>query len=283
MKLEAIDDANLQEAVATLARGFPGRPASFWRKGLDRLTAYRRATAGPPIGRLMRVQDKPVGVILTIASKHRAGGREHDVVNLSSWYVEESYRWAAPRMLESIVAEDGVVFVDLSPTPQTARINQRLGFRSAGEGLWLYPLPWTAISSPAEGRMISFEDLPGDVLPPAEREVLARHRELGSIAAALRVGDKYYPFLFQPIRRRGLPVARLLLAPSRRMVVRHRGPIARFLLGSGLCFLMFHGDTMRVRADGGVLWNRSASVQVKGEWDGDQIDHTYSELVFLRL
>jgi hypothetical protein len=283
MKLEAIEDANLEEAVATLSRGFPGRPASFWKEGLDRLAAYRRATAGPPIGRLMTIEGKPMGVILTIASKRRTGEREHDVVNLSSWYVDEQYRCLAPTMLATIVADDNVVFTDLSPDARTVRINEHLGFRTAAAGLRLFFLPWTAISSRADGRMILLERVPAGVLPAAERELLERHRELGCIAAALRVGAAYYPFLFQPTRRRGLPVARLLLAPNRRILSEQRAVIARFLLDHGCFFLIFHGDTRHTSADGGFLWNRSAAVQVKGNWEPDRIDHTYSELVFLRL
>ena len=283
MRLEAIEDSNLEEALAILSRGFPERPASFWRESLDRLAAYRRATAGPPIGRLMVVDGKRVGVILTIASKHRAGARQHDVVNLSSWYVEERYRWLAPGMLGKIVADDNIVYTDLSPTPQTARINERLGFRTAAEGVRLYLLPWTAISSRSEGRMTPFERIPAGVLPDAERELLARHRELGCVAAALHAGENHYAFLFQPARRRGLPLARLLLAPSRQIVTRHRSAIARFLLRRGMYFLVFHGDITEAPSDGGLLWNRSATVQVKGNWELDRIDHTYSELVFLRL
>jgi hypothetical protein len=283
MKLEAIEEANLEEAVATLSRGFPGRRASFWRESVTRLTAYRRATAGPPIGRLMKVEGRPVGVILTIASRRRSGGRAYDVVNLSSWYVEERYRWLAPRMLEHIVSDDGVVFTDLSPSPQTARINERLGFRTAAEGLRLYFLPWTAIGSRSAARMVELEHVPAGALAAHERELLARHRELGCIAAALHLGRSYYAFLFRPTWRRGMPAALLLFAPSRRIVSEQRSAIARFLLGRGLVFLIFHGDMSQASSDGAFLWNRSAAVQVKGEWESDRIDHTYSELVFLRL
>jgi hypothetical protein len=284
MTLQPIEEESLGDAISILSRGFPARPPSFWKESIERLSAYRRATGGPPIGRLMTVEGRRVGVILTIASKHRSGERERDVVNLSSWYVEDEYRWLAPRMLARIVADDNVVFTDLSPNPQTARLNERLGFHTAAEGLRLHFLPWTAVSSRSSGRMVPFEHIPPGVIPAAELELLAHHRELGSIAAALRAGGSYYAFLFQPTRRRGLPTARLLLAPSRQLVEEHRAAIARFLLASHRVFaLTFHGDSSAVSKGGGVLWNRSASVQVKGKWEPERIDHTYSELVFLRL
>ena len=284
MTLEPIEDESLGDAISILARGFPARPLSFWKESIERLAAYRRATGGPPIGRLMTVEGRRVGVILTIASKHRSGERQRDVVNLSSWYVEGEYRWLAPLMLERIVADDNVVFTDLSPNPQTARLNERLGFHTAAEGLRLHFLPWTAIGLRSDGRMVPFEDIPPGAIPAAEMEMLAHHRDLGSIAAALQAGGSYYAFLFQPTRRRGVPVARLLLAPNRQTVEQHRAAIARFLLARHRLFVLtFHGDRSTVTKGSGVLWNRSASVQVKGSWEPERIDHTYSELVFLRL
>lgn len=282
MRLQPIDDAHFGEAVAILARGFPDRSPSFWEQGLRRLAEYRKETGGPPIGQMLVVDDQAVGVILTIASKRHDGARSRDVVNLSSWYVDEKYRWLAPRMLESVVADDTVVFTDLSPNEHTAKINERLGFRTAAEGVFLFFLPWGAIFGRARGQVVPWEKIPHDALPAAESALLARHRDLGCIAAALYDGRRYQPLLFQPSRRMGLPVARLLLAPSRQVVADHILGIARFLLRRGLFFLSLHGDSITTAA-GGILWNRSASVQVKGKWDPDRVDHTYSELVFLRL
>src|SRR5688572_17763039 len=179
MTLEPIEDESLGDAVSILSRGFPSRPPSFWKESMERLAAYRRATGGPPIGRLMTVEGRRVGVILTIASKHRSGERERDVVNLSSWYVEDEYRWLALRMLERIVADENVVFTDLSPSPQTARLNEQLGFHTAAEGLRLHFLPWTAVSSRSSGRMVPFERIPPGVIPAPELELLAHHRDLG--------------------------------------------------------------------------------------------------------
>jgi hypothetical protein len=72
-------------------------------------------------------------------------------------------------------------------------------------------------------------------------------------------------------------VARCVLAPGRQLVADNVGAISRFLLRHRLLFLSLHGVTV----PGGILWNRSASVQVKGNWERDRLDHTYSEIVFL--
>jgi hypothetical protein len=262
-----------------LSRGFPDRPRAFWETSLGRLSAYRRETNGRPIGQLMIVDHKPVGVILTIGSRRRNGAQQRDVVNLSSWYIDEKHRWLAARMLSRVVADDSVTYTDLSPSPETMRLNERLGFQTAEQGVVLFFLPWTAVTGRGQGEVIPYERLPAGALASDDAVLLGHHSDLGCIAGALRTADGYHPLLFHTVRRKGLPVARPVLAPSRQLIVDHIGPIAWFLLKRGAPFLALHGAP----AAGGIPWNRSASVQVKGRWEGDRVDHTYSEIVFLSV
>lgn len=282
MTLQPIEDASFGDAVAILSRGFPERTPAFWEDSLRRLAAYRRETHARPIGQMMMVDGKAVGVILTIASRRFDGGTPREVVNLSSWYVDAPYRWLASRMLACIVADDSVTYTDLTPNEQTTLINERIGFRKAAEGVVLYFLPWSAIAGRSAARVVPFEHVPAGALPPADRTLLAHHRELGCLAAALYLEVGYHPLLFQPTRRKGLSLARLVLAGSRRLVADNIGAIARFLVRRGMLFLSLYGDSAE-RATGGIIWNRSASVLVKGNWEPARVDHTYSELVFLRL
>jgi hypothetical protein len=60
------------------------------------------------------------------------------------------------------------------------------------------------------------------------------------------------------------------------------GAIAHFLLRHRVLFLTVHAHPDQP-IPGGIMWKRSAPVQVKGSWDGRRVDHTFSELVFLRL
>lgn len=279
MKLQSVEDDSLHEAVALLSRGFPERTPGFWQTGLERLAAHRRKTNGRPIGQMMMVDGKPVGVILTIESGHRNGAQQRAVVNLSSWYIEEEHRWLAARMLSRVVADESVTYTDLSPSLETTRLNERLGFHTATQGVVLFFLPWNALTRRARGEVIPYERLPEGALADDDAVLLGHHSELGCIAGALRTAEGYHPLLFHKVRRKGLPVARAVLAPSRQFIIDNLGPIARFLLERGVPFLALHGAP----AAGGVSWNRSASVQVKGRWEDDRVDHTYSEIVFLSV
>lgn len=278
MNLQPITDELISDAVALLSRGFSRSPA-FWETSLRRLAEYHRKSGGRHIGQLMLVGGKPVGVILTIASRRCTGSQQRDVVNLSSWYIEEPHRWLAARMLSRVIADDSVTYTDLSPSLETTRLNEQLGFQTAARGVVLFFLPWTAVTRRAQGEVVPYERLRKGALTDDDDMLVRHHRDFGSLAAALRSGDAWHPLLFHPVRRSGLPVARPILAPSRRLIADNVGAISRFLLRRGMLFLSLHGGT----AIGGILWNRSASVQVKGEWEGDRVDHTYSEIVFLSV
>jgi hypothetical protein len=276
MKLQPINDGCLTDASALLKRGFPERTSAFWDEGLARVAAHHKATDAGPIGYLLIVGEKAVGVILTIAS--RRGPR--DVVNLSSWYIDPKHRWLAARMLGNVTSRDKATYTDLTPSPESIRINESLGFTAATTGYRLFVLPLMALRGASRGRIVPFEKLRAGALSSEDRTTLARHRELGCIAAALDVGSRVHPLLFQRVRRRGLPVARLLLAEDRRLVADNIGAIARFLLRRGSPFLLVHADANE-RMPGGIVWNRTAPIQVRGAWERGRIDYTFSELVFL--
>lgn len=70
------------------------------------------------IGQLLMKGDDAAGVLLTIKSRLPETGRI--VVNLSSWYVEPSCRWFAPRMLQMASSNEDEIFTDLTPLPKPA-------------------------------------------------------------------------------------------------------------------------------------------------------------------
>jgi len=74
----------------------------------------------------------------------------------------------------------------------------------------------------------------------------------------------------------------VLLAPAPATIAEHMRPISHFLLRHGMLFLSMQGDSAG-RSAGGLLWDRMASTQIKGQWEPGRIDQTYSELVFFRL
>src|SRR5689334_10608816 len=123
------------EALPLLARGFPAMPRSFWEAGLARLKQYGAADPSAPCGYLLQAEGRDVGVILTIPSaRHQQHGESRQVINLSSWYIDERHRWRGPRMLQQIVACQSTLFTDLTPTTPVQAMIARFGFRNWTEG-----------------------------------------------------------------------------------------------------------------------------------------------------
>lgn len=277
MKLRPIDRSASDVAWSLLVEGFPERAPEFWREGLDRLLAHGEAT-GSPVGQLMMVRDEPAGIILTIP-----GHREDQAgINLSSWYVRAKHRWLAPRMLQMVTADPDMVYTDLSPSVETLKINEHLGFRTVSEAVTVFPLPVTAVAGRSEAEIVPCSSAPLDIIDAGDRLLMERHRDLGCLCAVAVTGRAAVPMIFTRTVRKHLPVARLVYASDRRIVGRAAGAIARFLLQRGLLVMTMHsriGQRMR----GGIQWKTDVPVQVKGSWNSHAHDQTFSEAVFLRL
>ena len=97
-----------------------------------RIQAHHEEHGSESIGYLMRKASETVGVLLAIRSRRQsADGTPTTVVNLSSWYVDPQYGWLAPRMLQTILAENAdALITDLTPTEKVAKLDVKLGLRT---------------------------------------------------------------------------------------------------------------------------------------------------------
>lgn len=277
MKLRPIDDSSSGDALAVLKRGFPEKTESFWADGLRKILSSPSRRDTQPVGFLMTIGEKDVGIVLTIPSEQPGPDGMRDVINLAAWYVDEPHRWLAPRMLQKVVAQEAAVFTDLTPSLAAQRINQRLGFEILNEGFQVFPLPWTALGARKEARVIPLEEAR---LADDTRATLDRHAQLGCVVAVMKDGANHHPLIFSRMTRRRLPGARVILTDSKRLIVDNLAVISRFLLGNGMLFLQM--DANRADATAGSIVSRwSAPTYVKGATDRNRIDHTYSELIFL--
>lgn len=281
--LEPIDDDNLGEAIALLVEGFPERSEAFWREGLARAGAFASGDAGWPLGFLLRHKERFAGVLLTFASRARAGAPPQGVVvNLSSWYVQPDLRASAPLMLVRVLERDAALFTDLTPTVQVTGLLQRLGFTQWGEGRVLVSWPQALLAGAGRSAVLPLRDLPADALDPAARRLLDEHERLGCIAAALHDGEAWQPLLFAKRRIRGVPAGYLIHAQSRRQVLVHRRAVTAFLLGRGMAMLCLDADRDE-RPPGCLFVARPLNKFFRGDLPRDRVDYAYSELVYFDL
>lgn len=274
--LTPIGQDTMEDAYALLARGFPMRSRAFWHDGLARQARFHEAQDLGPVGQIMRVKGEPVGVILTMRSR-RADGQ--GVTNLSSWYVDERYRLLAPRMLQQILAEPAETFTDLTPSPPVTAMMERLGFARRHDGGVIVLLPAIALRPGGGARVIAVGDAG---IEPESLGLMQDHLALGCLTCVLVCGGVKHPLVFSAARRKGLPTARLIYARDLAAVRRNLGPIARFLLRNGAVCLEYPGNRGE-EAPGGWFSGRSRPTFVRGEMPAAEVDHAYSEFVFLRI
>lgn len=280
MNLQPIGPENIDRAEAVLCRGFPDRPPDFWHNALGALTRYQSSARTAASGSLLSVCGTDVGVLLAIESPSRSrNGRAIRKVNLSSWYVDESARYLAAMMLKASIASPEIVYTDLTPTLAVRALNQRLGLVPIRIGSMIVPLPIDALR-PDQANVTAFAETSLSDLDPDDARMLHDHAAMGLESAVLVDGGAATPLILMPTRFRGLRGARVLHAPSRGDLRRHRGSIARYLIKLGFLFL-------EVEAARSETWPSSlfaptrAAVFAKGPIDLDGIDHSYSELAFL--
>lgn len=276
MKLCPIDDRNSGNALAVLTRGFPDKSESFWAEGLQKILASPSRRDAEPIGFLMEIGGKDVGIVLTIPGERSGSGGTQHVFNLAAWYVDEPHRWLAPRMLQKVVAQEAV-FTDLTPSLAAQAINPRLGFEILNEGFQVFPLPWTALRPRKQARVITVDQA---TLSNEVRATLDQHASLGCVVAVLQDGRDHHPLIFAKMTRRHLPGARVILTDSKQLIVDNLAVISRFLLRNRMFFLLMDANRTDA-AGGGSIARWSAPTYVKGAADRNRIDHTYSELIFL--
>ncbi|MFK3779131.1 hypothetical protein [Agrobacterium sp. NPDC089420] len=277
LKIVPIDNGNRAAAVHLLAKGFPEKSETFWSRGLALISDHHQRRQLGPIGQLLLKGDDTAGVLLTI--RNRLPDTGSTVVNLSSWYVEPSCRWFAPRMLQLASASEEDIFTDLTPSAEACRLNERLGFRTVTDCTLFYPLPLTALR-PAAARLAPLAAVPPDALPAAMRDMLDDHARLGCIVAMMQADGRHYPLVFLKTTTRRLPSARLIYCEDREVVQRNVSAIARYLLGKGRLALTLAASADERNA-GGLAAHKSAPIQVKGAWNPRFINETYSELVLL--
>lgn len=277
LKIVSIDNGNRAAAISLLTKGFPEKSEAFWSRGLALIAEHHERRQLGPVGQMLMKGDAAAGVLLTIKSRLPDTGTV--VVNLSSWYVEPACRWFAPRMLQMASSSEDEVFTDLTPSAEACRLNERLGFHTVTDCTLFYPLPLKALR-PSSARLITLASAQPGTLTSETREMLEDHARLGCVVAIMQADGRHYPLVFLKTSTKRAPSARLIYCEDRAVVQRHISAIARHLLRHGR-FAMTMAALEGERNAGGFAAHKSAPIQVKGAWNPQFINETYSELVLL--
>jgi len=238
IRCREIGTADLSAIADLLTRGFAIRSRGYWTRGLQRQSVRDVPEGFPRFGYMLDHEGKPVGVLLLIytARDHDNGAGISIRCNLSSWYVERTFRNYAPMLSTMAQRHKHVSYVNISPAHRTWPTIEAQGFRAYCGGLFF---SFPALSSPAKGMRIEVvrKDAQAvDGLAEPDVALLARHAAYGCLSLVCRADDGgTFPFVLQPmlIRRIAMPAMQMIYCPDVAHYIACAGAIGRFLLRRG--------------------------------------------------
>src|SRR5690242_14267315 len=128
LRCREIGSADVDRIADLLTRGFPVRSREFWLRALKRLSEHPTPPGFPKYGYLLECNGNPVGVILLIHSHIEIRGEMRIRCNLSSWYVERSYRIYGAILVSQALKHREVTYFNITPDPSTLPILEAQGY-----------------------------------------------------------------------------------------------------------------------------------------------------------
>lgn len=237
VRCREIIESDVEAVADLLTRGFPGRTRAYWMRGLRR-QGERAVPAGyPRYGYLLENGDRPVGALLLLYTSRIEAGRPAIRCNVSSWYVDPSFRIYSTLLSAKAQKNKSVTYVNISPATTTWPIIEAQGYKLYCSGLF-FSAPLLSRAEPGATIEIVTADTRSIVgLPQADLELLIGHAQYGCLAFVCRTADGPLPFVMTPKRIRTgripLPAFQLVYCRETSDFVRCAGTIGRFLLRRG--------------------------------------------------
>lgn len=237
VRCREITENDIEAIADLLTRGFPGRTRDYWMRGLCRQGERQVPEGYPRYGYLLEKDDGPVGVLLLLYSRRLEDGEATIRCNVSSWYVDPSFRVYATLLTSMAQRNKQVTYVNISPAVPTWPIIEAQGYKLYCKGL-LFSVP--ALSRIEPGMTIETVT-PGtrsiEGLPQADLELLKINAQYDCLAFVCHTSGGPLPFVMTPKRVRGgrfpLPALQLVYCREIKDYVRCAGAIGRFLIRRG--------------------------------------------------
>src|SRR6266478_4022962 len=129
-EIREIGDNDLAGVVSLLCEGFPRRTPEYWRAGLQKLANREHPTDTEKYGYVLTAENELRGVVLTIPSIHEDGSERHIFINISSWYVQPSFRGSPAQELYRFAScREGITYTNLSAAAHTVKTIKSFGFQ----------------------------------------------------------------------------------------------------------------------------------------------------------
>lgn len=262
--------------------------------------SWRSGGEKPTLGFALWSEERLVGFLGCIYAVRFVKGKFIRTCNLSTWYVQEPFRYAAMQLLYAALAQKDYWISSLTPSPRVGEILEQLGFQALDRFRWVY-LPWSfsgALLRKAP-HVVSKPDSVRRVLDSEGQRVFDDHREFRLKHYVAQIGGEYtyivlkrrsmpgnlaFPrFPVKKMRNLWYPAMEVLHVTNPIVAGRAWPDIVGAVIRREHVLGVYAGDHfLGESAPLGVRWNRTSYVLAR-EAGGEEIDSLYSELVLLRI
>jgi hypothetical protein len=235
IRCREIGTADVGPVVDLLTGGFHTRTRDFWVRALTRLSEHSTPPGFPKYGYVLECNGAPVGVILLIFSAVLVNGRPKIRCNMSSWYVEPSFRSYGGMLAWHALRHKHVTYTNVSPAPHTLPILEAQGYLQYSRGQFVALPALSLRSNRSRVRLVGPDIHLGQDLQPSDVELLSAHAQYGCISLTCDSANGRHPFVFGPRRRYGLvPFAYLVYCRDLEEFARFAAPLGRYLARRGV-------------------------------------------------
>jgi hypothetical protein len=282
MRLRTIQTSTITDAVVLLTEGFGELCKTTWHDCLLKIKQHADRQGGGPIGYIASKDGADIGICLTLPMPRAVfEPEERQAMNLAGFYLRPRYQWMAALFLREVMTTRDAEYVDVTPSESMQKINEHLGFMTFARGLSVVPLGLAVWRHARRTRVFEFDTGMATLLPDPVARIMEDHAELGCICLIVEQDGICNPLILAHKSRAGLSSARIILAKDRIFVRKILGPLARYLLRSQVFFLELDANSDRFVRES-FQRSRSYCVQSTELKLTSEIDHTYSELVFVK-
>lgn len=214
----------------TLAGFAVPRRRRFWENFFACL--HRRAVPSgyPRYGHLMESDGRIVGFLMLIYSKVCENGQESIRCNVTTFYIEPTFRIFASLLAAIPLKDKAVTVVNITPASHTQKMIEATGFVKYSEG-GFFAIP---LLSPASKilrvRVIDGLSTPDVPHERHEHELLLEHAHYGCTTLWCVTEEEAHPFVFRAHKVRNLfPCSRLVYCRKAETFVQFARPIGLYL------------------------------------------------------
>lgn len=232
IRVREIIASDIENITDLLAGGFRERSRAFWTDVLARLAKHAAPAGFPQFGYLLESEGAPVGVILLIFTRMPGGSGDIVRCNVSSWYVDPSYRSYASFLSARALSHKNVTYLNVTPAPHTRPIAYAQGYSLYSTGAFA-ALPALSLRG-VKAHVAAFDPQRDLDVTPFERALLDDHARYGCMSLWVATSAGGYPLVFRPRMLKGvIGCAQLIYCRDMDDFIRCAGPVGRYLAMRG--------------------------------------------------